>query len=647
MTSLPLPASFPVGGRRLVVYVVWDRRGGVEDFVPFALAGLREHAARVLVVVNGSLSEEGRAKLEPVSDEILVRSNAGFDIWAHKDALDHVGDAIGEFDEVLLTNDTWFGPVRPYGPVFDRMGERAVHFWGMTDHVRQEPNPFTGKGVLPYHLQSFWIAVRREMFLSEAWRRYWAELPEMPTYFDAVLKHEAVFTETFAQDGFTHDVAFPESDHPTEHPALFNPDLLVEDGCPLVKRRPLFHYPPFMNRHAVSGRRIVETMSAYGYPAELVWSNLARNVQPKVLNTDAGMLEVLPDRALADEPETAPRLAVIAHLPQTKDVPRVVGALRSVPHPFDLFVTVHDAGIEPELREAIRAVDPAGLAETEVRVVPEHGRDMSALLIGCRDVLTDGRYDLVIKVHGRTPRQRSQNARRYFSRYQLENLLSSPGYVRNVLALFDREPGLGLVYPPMMHVGYSLPGRAWSFYLPRAKQICEDAGIQVPLDGISPLAPYGGMWIGRPSALRRLLDMGFTFADYERPRSKSVPALTKVIERLVSYAAAEDGYHTRTILTGEHASISHTSMEYKVDQLASTTPGYPLEQVQFMHRAGWMGTGGAVAMTRMYMRINHPDLARRLHPVLHPVGRVVRVGLRTAKATLRRARTLIKGGRDD
>ncbi len=50
------PGAFPAGGRRLVVYVVWDRRGGVEDYIPYALAGLREHAARMLVVVNGSLT---------------------------------------------------------------------------------------------------------------------------------------------------------------------------------------------------------------------------------------------------------------------------------------------------------------------------------------------------------------------------------------------------------------------------------------------------------------------------------------------------------------------------------------------------------------------------------------------------------------
>ena len=63
--SVAVPGVFPVGGRRLVVYVVFDRRGDVDDYVPVALSGLRDHAARVLVVVNGELTDQGRAALEP------------------------------------------------------------------------------------------------------------------------------------------------------------------------------------------------------------------------------------------------------------------------------------------------------------------------------------------------------------------------------------------------------------------------------------------------------------------------------------------------------------------------------------------------------------------------------------------------------
>ncbi len=114
---------------------------------PYALAALREHAARTAGGGQRAVSDEGRAKLESVVDEVLVRENVGFDIWAHKDALDHLGAGIAEFDEVILTNDTWFGPVRPFGPVFDRMDARASHIWGMTDHWHEPPNPAQNGGV--------------------------------------------------------------------------------------------------------------------------------------------------------------------------------------------------------------------------------------------------------------------------------------------------------------------------------------------------------------------------------------------------------------------------------------------------------------------------------------------------------------------
>ncbi|WP_344740296.1 rhamnan synthesis F family protein, partial [Microbacterium awajiense] len=226
-----------------------------------------------------------------MSDAVLVRENRGYDIWAHKEGLAFEGDLSG-FDEVVLTNDTWFGPVREFGPVFERMDARAVDVWGMTDHAEEVPNPFTKEGRLPYHLQSFWIAVRRGMFLSEAWERYWRELPEMPDYYDAVLTHEAVFTEYFTDRGFVAEAAFSYREYPTTHPALFNADLLIEDGCPLLKRRPLFHYPPFLDRHAVIGRWTLQVVERYGYPMPLIWRNLAMNVPPRVLNADAAMLEV-------------------------------------------------------------------------------------------------------------------------------------------------------------------------------------------------------------------------------------------------------------------------------------------------------------------------------------------------------------------
>lgn len=620
----PLPAVFPVGGRRLVIYVVWDRRGGVEDYIPFALRGFREVASHILVVVNGTLSDEGRAKLEPVSDEILVRENVGYDIWAHKDALDHMAPRLAEFDELLMTNDTWFGPIGEYGTVFDQMAQRSVHFWGLTDHAREEPNPFTGKGVLEYHLQSFWIVARKEMFLADAWSSYWRNLPTMPDYFDAVLTHETVFTEHFASRGYSHAVAFASEDYPTDHPALFNADLLLDDGCPLIKRRPFFHYPPFLDRHAVIGRQLAKKLEALGYPMELLWRNLARTVEPKILHTDAGMLEILPD---SGEPQGEPlRIVAIAHIFHVDMTEDVLARIDNLPAGYDLVITTPD-GERARAISDIVAARSARAASVDIRVVESNdGRDQSAFLIGCRDILLSDDYDLVLKLHSKKTPQDGFNVGRHFREQQFSNLLNSRAFAAHAVDLFRKEPGLGLAYPPMIHIGYPTMGRAWWSNKPAFRLLCEELGIRVPLDDVSPLAPFGSMYFARPEALRLLVEHPWRYADFGGVEAYQDGGLAHVLERMPSYAAGELGYHTRTIANAEHMSISHTALEFKLDEVSATLPGDTVDAIHFLRGGGPAESGFLANVVRTRMGIRYPRTTAVFRKVIgrsSPLGRAV------------------------
>ncbi|MEH3088056.1 MAG: hypothetical protein PGN24_00160 [Microbacterium arborescens] len=617
-SSVVGPAGFPLSGRRLFVYVVYDRRGEVDDYVLHALRGMREHAARVLVVVNGVLTDGGRERLASVSDEVLVRENVGFDIWAHKAALEHVGAGIEDFDEVVLTNDTWFGPVRPYGPVLERMGERAVHFWGMTDHAREEPNPFTGKGVLPYHLQSFWIAVRREMFLSEDWRRYWAELPEMPSYFDAVLKHETIFTEYFADRGFTHDVAYGQDDYDSSNPSLFEADALIEAGCPVLKRRPFFHWPPFLDRHAVIGKWVFETAAACGYPVEIALANLARNVPPKILNADAGLMNVLSSSVETYDRSAPMRTLVAAHIYYPEMTDLMLERADMLPGGYDLVVTTADSERAAAIRDILSTRDLTRGA-VDVRVVESNdGRDQSAFLIGCRDLLLDGGYDLVVKIHSKKTPQDGYNVGRHFREQQLFNLLESPAYVANLIGLFQREAGLGMVYPPMIHIGYPTLGRAWWSNKPGFETLAAEMGIRVPLDDVSPLAPYGSMFVARPEALRVLVEHPWRYSDFGGAEAYQDGGLAHILERMPSYAAGELGYHTRTVVTSDYLSVSHTALDFKLHEMSATMPGFMYEKIDFLRHSGFVGTGSARDFLRMYFRKNHMPTVHRLRRFLDP-----------------------------
>ena len=95
-------SSFPADGRRLLIYVVYDRRGEVEDYIPYALRELRRQHQHIIAVVNGKLTAAGRQKLDSVCDEVVERENSGFDIWGYKFGLEQMADRIAEFDEIVL-----------------------------------------------------------------------------------------------------------------------------------------------------------------------------------------------------------------------------------------------------------------------------------------------------------------------------------------------------------------------------------------------------------------------------------------------------------------------------------------------------------------------------------------------------------------
>lgn len=609
-------AVFPPDGRRLLVFVVYDPRGEVDDYVLYALERLRPLCDEIVVVSNGSLVPAGRERLEAVSDTVIERDNVGYDIWGYKCGLDAVHDRIESFDELLLVNDTWFGPVRPFEPVFERMDQRPLHFWGMTDHLRVDPHPFDDAlDHLPYHLQSYWIAVRREMFLSPEWEEYWSDLPEMATYSDAVSKHEGVFTQHFTDRGFSGEVAFPTLTDKIENHAVLYAEQLLEAGCPTLKRRPFFQWPPFLDRIAVVGRWTLEAAESHGYPPHLILENLARTVEPRVLNADAALLRVLGADTDSYDPGKPLRTVVIAHIYYTEMAEEMMRRAEYLPGDFDLVVTTTDADRAARI-EAVLADRPAR-GRREVRVVASNnGRDQAAFLIGCRDVLLDGGYELVVKLHSKKTPQDGANIGRHFRRQQFENVLGGEHEVAEAVALFQRQPGLGLVYPPTIHIGHPTLGHGWWANRPGVSALCSELGIRVPLDEVSPLAPYGSMFIARPQALRLLVEREWGYDDFGGAEAYVDGGLAHILERMPTYAAGELGFHTMTVATPEYLAKSYTALDYDLDQMSWTMPEDTMHQIQFLRRAGYIGWGRWQDFLFMWARLHRPGAVASIERLL-------------------------------
>lgn len=629
--------------RRVIFYLFYDTHGVVDDYVPYKLTALRPFADHIFVVSNSTLTPEGREKLTNVADTVLARENVGFDVWGYKEAMEAFGrDRLAEYDELILMNYTFFGPIYPFAETFAAMDARDdIDFWGLTAHGEVDPNPFPDTtGALPLHIQSHWIAVRKTMFTSIEFAWYWDKMPMVTSYTDSILQHESRFTQHFADRGFRYAILFDPSRYPTTHPVFESADLMLADRCPILKRRMFFHEPTYLERNAILGRRVMEIVARTDYPVDLIWSNVVRSAEPRTLYTNMSMLSIVPDVDTGDRPDPPLRICVLAHIFYEDMTDEMMGWIGNIPVPYDLVVTTTSAAKKDVIESALEAYP---LKSVEVRVVESNrGRAESAFLIACRDVLTSGEYDLVLKIHSKKSPQNGANLGKLFKQHSVDNLLSSPGYVASILSMFQNQPSLGMVFPPVVNIGFPTLGHSWFTNRDAAHELANELGIHTIFDRTTPLAPNGTMFWARPESLAKLASHDFDYTQFAAEHEGwSDGMLGHVIERLYGYAVLDAGLTVQCVFNTDWASINYVFLEYKLQRILSMLPAHTQEAVDYLERArAALETPPPppapeqppLALLKHSVDASYPRFGRLMRPFYHAARATVRTGRRIRKA---------------
>lgn len=642
---------------RGLVYFHFDPHHQVRDYVLAALSSLRPHADHVLLVSNSPIGEADRVRLETCCDEILQRPNEGLDVGAYRAGLEHLGwDRLADFDELILTNHTSYAPLRPWEEVLTRAEDWGdISFWGMTEHAAMRPHPFLAKRELPRHLQSHWIVVRRRLLRDPAFREYWEQMPQVSSYRDSIQWHESRFTGHFAELGHTWEVAFPVDRYRSENPAIEEAPALLVDGCPLLKRRALFHDPLHQDRQAVVGGELLEAAVAAGYSEDLILSDVVHTAAARDLIVNAGLTEVVtgcvPGAAGAaaetSPPERRHSGCVVVHVPAGREAVERAEAnglarrLASVPAHWRVVVTspTHLDAADLE-RVTGRRPSPEDSAHGEGDVSFRPVRDLDprgtiAFLTQCDDLWDpgcaadgddgdedDGGDPLVLRVTVGPTSGPGTRADDVAHRQALDCLLDSPGYVAGLIDLFARHPGLGVAMPAAGHIGQAHGGATWDGLAGAATALSRRLGLTVELDPLAPVVPVGAMFLARPAALRtlsegakelvRLTEQAAPSAEQSVERLKRARA-AEVLELLTVYAAMSSGYHPREVLTPTWAGRLYGALAHKHRVVTADLPAHTDEQVRFL-QARFGPRAGVGARVRTYVDVHHPDMGSALKP---------------------------------
>lgn len=612
--------------KRAGIFLFYDPEGKVDDYILGCLGSLQQHMDYLLVVSNSSLDETNRKRLESVSSEVMERKNVGYDVGAYRDGLRHLGwDHMGDYDELVLFNYTFFAPIHPWAGLFERTDKWDTDFWGITEHDEVRPHPFLPKLVMPRHIQSHWIAVRASLSTTKDWRSYWEDMPPIESYNDSIQWHESRFTGYFNALGYRHEVAYNVDDYPSANPVFDNASLLLQDGCPILKRRNLFHNPLHLDRFAIIGADMLEQARAAGYDTDLILSNLARTSKPRDLVTNAGLTWVVPQSASEETYAAAAKQKVlaVAHIFYADMAEEILQRLSVLPKGYYLVATTSNE----ENQAQIRAVMERYGVEGEVRVVASNrGRDIGAFLVDCNDVLASGKWDIVVKIHSKKSVQDDYNAAQLFKTHLYDNLLNSRAHVANILAEFAAHPALGMVLAPLPHMGYPTMGHAWFTNREPAQAVAKRLGINVPFDKDMPLATYGSMFIARPQALAKLVNAGFKPENFPVEGGYKDGSLAHVLERLMAYAALSEGFYVRPVLAPKWAEVYYGYLEYKLAAVSSFLPPFTIDQVPYLK-----AHGGPIPNVLATIKVNIMLRQPKVGNALKPAYRLVRKGAATVR----------------
>ena len=106
--------------KRLGLFVFYDEDSIVDDYVLFLLADLQKSCQDIIVICNGKVNKEGLKQLKWYAKKIIERENKGLDAGALKEYFTTYKDYL-KYDEVVILNDTFFGPFSSFTKVYTKM----------------------------------------------------------------------------------------------------------------------------------------------------------------------------------------------------------------------------------------------------------------------------------------------------------------------------------------------------------------------------------------------------------------------------------------------------------------------------------------------------------------------------------------------
>lgn len=228
--------------RRIVIFASYSADGILPHQVVPYLKGLRAVSDDIIFVCDNELLSSEIEKLSPYVVKSIVGRHGEYDFGSYRRGYEWArGNGIlHDADDLIFCNDSCYGPIDSFVPIFAHMESKNLDFWGATDSYQ-----------FSYHLQSYFISIASRAFNSAVFRDFIDSITVQRNVQAVILNYEVGLTKALRSAGFKCEAFFSnqlrpisEKDRTYGNIPIF-PLYLMSRGLPLIKTKAL--KIPFMN----------------------------------------------------------------------------------------------------------------------------------------------------------------------------------------------------------------------------------------------------------------------------------------------------------------------------------------------------------------------------------------------------------------
>ena len=540
--------------KRIAILVTYDAEGIIDRYVGYLLNELRLCCDKVVVVCNNKNIHRGLDIIKEHASDVFFRDNIGYDAGGFKDALcSFIGwDEIREYDELVLVNDSFFGPFVPLKSIFADMDSHTVDFWGLLKH---EDMYLDSKPFITEHIQTYFIVIRKEMLSSPIFVEFWESMPYYDNFIDVIINYELCFTSHFGKNGFDYlpyaDNVFNESDsiYNTYNPySYLSYELIKKRKYPILKRQSVKDNTLFCQTQENCRQSLEYIKNNTPYDISLIWEHLIRttNVSTMFNNFCLSYAITKCENILNLKDDDICICVYINHGNSFEYVIDYLDTIKELCH-----VSIYACEAELLMPYSDANYHCVEIASPDV-YLPYVNKNACEFQYIC----------LIHDVDMSSMERMSRIGKSHFHNIW-SNLIGSGNHIMNIKGLFMDNPHLGFLSPPMPDFAelFGDYGRGWNGKYDQISEAVNVLGVSCVLSKDNPpFTVTSAFW------MRRLVLRTF-FEKADGLARKDEGIYSHILPYLWLYITQDAGYYSGLLMSDDFAAMEFVNKKYYMDKV--------------------------------------------------------------------------------